>query len=94
MEFRGHRGRFWISVILIVLVADLALGGFHANGLLLDVVLLIGWWATRQTAVRTVGLVCTNPRSPNCDDMLAPELDVVTPPVPDSMHVPVCAFAK
>ncbi|HEY5886090.1 MAG TPA: hypothetical protein VIT24_00125 [Acidimicrobiales bacterium] len=55
MEFRGHRGRFWISVILIVLVADLALGGFHANGLLLDVVLLVGWWATRQTAVRTVG---------------------------------------
>jgi len=55
MEFRGHRGRFWIAVILIVLVADLVLGGLHANGLLLDVVLLIGWFITRQTSVRIVG---------------------------------------
>ena len=47
MELRGHRGRFWISVILIVLVADLALGGIHAKGYTDNVVEFLAGRLTR-----------------------------------------------
>jgi hypothetical protein len=46
-------------------------------------------------AVRTVGLVITISKSPNCDAIPAPLApEDVTPPDPVTMQRPVCALAK